>query len=145
VGSAALHEDAFGDVTRSERLAVSSTTQWFGELPGRNEAEAAFLAGLRREASSWAVEGLSPEDTWSADIGLPIYADVDVPGLALPRPLQIGFWTGGPWAERSGGFILQGVWGDNHPLDDYDANDPECLTVAGVDAGPEQHATWAAE
>ncbi len=30
-------------------------------------------------------------------------------------------------------------------LDDHDGNDPECLTVIGVDASPEQHATWAAQ
>lgn len=125
---------------------MSNTTQWFGDLPGRNEAETAFLAQLRREAGNWTVEGLSAGDTATIDIGVPLYADVEVPGLAaLGRSLQIGFWTGGPWAERSGGFILQGVWGDDHPLDDYSGNDPECLTVVGVDARPEQHAAWAAE
>jgi hypothetical protein len=126
--------------------ADDETTEWFGGVPGHDDAEAAFLEHLRREAGGWDVEDVSPALTSSVYIGLPLYADIDVPGLAEPaRPLQVGFWTGGPWAGRSGGYVLQGVWGDDHPLDDHDGNDPECLTVIGVDASPQQHATWAAE
>ncbi|TYP89033.1 hypothetical protein [Blastococcus xanthinilyticus] len=125
---------------------MSGETQWFGGQPGRNEAETAYLARLREEVGGWTLDGLSPGHTWAADIGLPLYIDIDVPGLSeLRRPLQVGFWTGGPSAGRSGGYVLQGVWGDDHPLDDHDGNSPECLTVIGVDATPEQHATWAAE
>jgi hypothetical protein len=123
-----------------------SAGQRFGDVLGRNEAEIAFLVRLRHEAGSWAVAGLSSDDTSSAYIGVPLYADVHVPGVpTLRRWPQIAFWTDGPWAQRSGGLILQGGWGDDRPLDDHDGNDPECLTVVGVDVSLERHAAWAAE
>jgi hypothetical protein len=140
------HERNGGPAVRDDDLVTNGVQRhWFGEEPGRNEAEAAFLAELRRETAGWHAYGLSPADTESYDIGVPLYAEEEVPAMKTAgRMLQIGFWTGGPWAERSGGAILQGVWGDDHPLDDHNGNDPECLTVTGVDVGPEQHARWAA-
>ena len=126
--------------------ADDETTEWFGGVPGRGDAKAAFLEQLRREANGWYQEDVTPSLTSSLYIGQPLYADIDVPGLTEPaRQLQVGFWRGGPWGGQSGGYVLQGAWGDDHPLDDHDGNDPECLTVIGVQATPESHATWAAQ
>lgn len=115
--------------------------RWFPDEVGRDDGEAAFLERLRREASRWDVQGLSPEDDTSSRRWLvPLYVDVDVPGLAIRRrTLQVGYWTGGPL-----GPALQGVWGDDYLLDDHDGNDPEDLTVVGVRASHEEYAEWAA-
>lgn len=127
-------------------MAADDETEWFGGVPGRDDAEAAFLDQLRREASGWDQEDVTPSLTGSLYIGLPLYVDIDVPGFTKPaRHLQLGFWTGGPWAGRSGGYVLQGAWGGNHLLDLHDGDDPECLTVIGLQASPESHAVWAAQ
>ncbi|GAB3934044.1 hypothetical protein GCM10027614_06330 [Micromonospora vulcania] len=115
--------------------------RWFPDEVGRNEGEAAFLERLRREASGWDVEGLSPEDDTSSQRWLvPLYIDVDVPGLTIRRrTLQVGYWTGG-----MSGQALHGAWGDEYLLDDHNGNEPEDLTVVGVRASHEDYAEWAA-
>ncbi|HLL65860.1 MAG TPA: hypothetical protein VK453_08925 [Micromonosporaceae bacterium] len=114
---------------------------WFADAVGRNDGEAAFLERLRQLSPGWSVAGLSERDTSSLAAMVPLFVDVEVPGLPIPRRmLQVGYWTGG-YYERA----LQGVWGDSYLLDDHDGNDAEDLTVVGVRASHEQHAEWAAD
>ncbi|MEW2477669.1 hypothetical protein AB0875_28225 [Micromonospora gifhornensis] len=127
---------------RHDRVVVEAAgARWFPDEIGRHEGEIAFLEQLRREASGWDVDGLSPEDDTSSQVWLaPLYVDVDVPGLTIRRrTLQVGYWTNGPFGQA-----LHGVWGDDYLLDDHDGNDPENLTVVGVRASHENYAQWAA-
>ena len=116
---------------------TEGTSAWFDDEPGRNEAEAAFLSRLRREAEAWNVEGLGPEDTSAGCFVIPVYAGVTIPGLTIDvRTLEIAYWTGLPC-----GAVLQGAWSSaSYILDNHDGNDLEALTVAGVAADAEQHA-----
>ncbi len=114
---------------------------WFPNETGRNDQEKAFLDQLRLEAASWRIDELSPQDTSSQRWLTPLYVDVEVPRVTIPRStLQVAYWTSG-WY----GSALQGVWGDGYLMDDHDGNDPEDLTVLGVRATPKQYATWAAD
>lgn len=123
-------------------MAAAGDARWFPDEVGRDDGEAAFLQRLRREASGWNIDGLSPaDDTSSQRLQASLYVDVDAPGLAAirRRTLQVGYWTDGPFGQA-----LQGVWGDEYLLDDHDGNDPEDLTVVGVRANHEEYAQWAA-
>ncbi len=120
---------------------LEGASPWFSDEPGRNEAEATFLAHLRHEAEAWDVARLTPEDTSAECFLIPVYAGVTVPGLTIDvRTLQIAYWTSLPC-----GAVLHGAWSRaSYILDDHDGNDFEDLTVAGVHADPQQHAAWAA-
>ncbi|MEH1129573.1 hypothetical protein [Micromonospora sp. CPCC 206061] len=114
---------------------------WFAAETGRNDQETAFLEGLRQRATTWHVDGLSPQDTSSQRWLAPLYVDVQVPKVTIPRrTLQIAYWTGGPYGQA-----LHGVWGDDYLMDDHDGNDPEDLTVVGIQATAGQYAAWAAD
>lgn len=121
--------------------------QWFAGADGRNESEVRFLAAMRDAAHEWSVQDLRPGDTGALSGMTPLMVLVDVPGLpsGVMRVLQVAYWTDGPWIEPSGCGGLQGTWGGQYLLDDYDAADSENLTVVGVDAQPEAFATWAVE
>jgi hypothetical protein len=124
-------------------LAVADVLQsvWFPDETGRNDQERAFLDQLRLQAASWRIEDVSPGDTSSERWLTPLYIDVEVPRITIPRStLQVAYWTSGPY-----GSALHGTWGDGYLMDDHDGNDPEDLTVVGVLATPEQYATWAAD
>ena len=117
--------------------AVSS--RWFGGSEGRNPEEVAFLNELRRLAALWDVPDLNPDDHTSAEVILaPLLLGLDVPGVTARRDnLQLAYWTGPEsW--------LTGEWGTEYILDDHDGNSPECLTVRGVRASPEEFASFAA-
>ena len=113
---------------------------WFGGAEGRNAEEVAFLAELRRLAALWDVPDLNPEDDTTAEVFLnPLFIGLDVPGVTAARDnLQLGYWTGvGSW--------LSGEWATGYFLDDHNGNSPECLTVRGVKATPEEFARFAAD
>jgi hypothetical protein len=122
-------------------VADGSSTVWFAAENGRNEQESAFLEYLRQRAATWHVVGLSPQDTSSQRWLAPLYVDVHVPRMTIPRSiLQVAYWTSGPYGQA-----LQGAWGDDYLMDDHDGNNPEDLTVVGVQAAVEQYAAWAAD
>jgi len=57
----------------------------------------------------------------------------------------VAYWDTGTFAVGVAGPVLQGCWGDAYLLDDYAADDADCLTVVGVQAPVEQFALWAAQ
>lgn len=119
---------------------------WFAGATGRNEREAAFLEQLGSEASAWNRDDTTPGSTEVFAGVTPLFVLLRVPGLTIPRRvLEVAFWTDGPWAAQAPGPVLHGAWSDTRLGDNHDGNDPECLTVIGVEAPPEQHATWAAQ
>jgi hypothetical protein len=114
------------------------TTTWFAGAEGRSRPEARFLDAVREAAEDQTLNGLDPGAT-SAVL-------CEVPGVPVgAKVLQVAFWTEGPWIEPSGTPGLQGVWRDQHMLDNYKTDDPECLTVVGVRADPENFGVWAAD
>lgn len=117
---------------------------WFAGADGRGTHELAFLARLRADAPDVLGERVAPEATEAVPGMAPAFVLLDVPGLTSPpRTLQVAFWTTPACATSAERPTLQGAWGDTYLGDDYAADDPECLTVVGVDATPEQHARWA--
>lgn len=117
---------------------------WFAGAEGRGAHEVAFLARLRADAPDVLGELVAPEATEAVPGMAPAFVRLDVPHLTSPRrELQLGFWTSPACATSAERPTLQGAWSDHYHGDDYAADDPECLTVVGVDATPEQHARWA--
>ena len=120
--------------------------RWFDGDDPRDDAEATFLDQLRRRASSWNVPGLSPDNTGTLAVLVPLHVSVAVPGLdpatsvrCPRRGLQVGYWQHGHY-----GHGLEGEWGCEHLLDSH-RNDADGLTVVGLDARPEDFADWAAD
>ncbi len=113
---------------------------WFDGAEGRSSDEAAFLERLRSLAHQrWEEGHVSPSQTQAHAVLQPLYVEVSIPQLVTPRRLlQVAYWS----AERP---RLEGSWGDDYLLDDYDCEDRETLTIAGVSATPGQFATWAFE
>ncbi|MBV1852843.1 hypothetical protein [Catellatospora tritici] len=112
-------------------------SQWFPDEPGRNAAEAAYLDQLRQEAADWTVAGICPEDTASQVWFTPLYLELEIPGLAVPQnTLQVAYWTNHPR-----GHALDGMWGDEHLLDNPHRED---LTACGATVDPEECASWTA-
>jgi len=120
-------------------------TEWFEGDASRNDLESAFVRRLREEASSWQLPDLSPTDTSvvAARTLVPLVIEVDVPGLPqvanLCRTLRIGFWSTTRRAPA-----IEGEWGDAYFFDNYNGNDPECLTVRGIDSNGDDLASMSA-
>lgn len=119
---------------------------WFGGDGPRDAAEARFLDRLREKAPSWGVPGLNPDRTRTLARIVPLLLTVDVPGLGRETPrshrltqLQVGYWQAGPY-----GHGLEGEWGCESVLDNH-RYDTDGLTVIGIDAEPEDFASWAAD
>jgi hypothetical protein len=105
---------------------------WFDGAVPRSDDEAVFLATLRVEAARWGLDVL-PEHTSSLTVLVPLYVDIDVPGLPIGTDkktiLQGGYWASGP-----AGLALQAEWGDDHLLD-AGGNDDD-LRMGGVTLSP---------
>ncbi|WP_432571663.1 hypothetical protein [Kineococcus sp. SYSU DK005] len=117
---------------------------WFGDEDGRTPEEAAFLTELRRQACTWTVPGLDPqEETSSLTLLTPLYVDLGVPGLddAPVNFLEVAYWGTTPAQSQ-----LQGAWGAKGYLLDGPSNPGDLeVKTTGVAAAPEQLARWAAE
>ncbi|MEN0129771.1 MAG: hypothetical protein AAGC49_10060 [Brevundimonas sp.] len=86
---------------------------WFdGDAP-RSDAESLFLSGVRDHRDDWIAAGLTPALTSTLAILVPLYLQVDLPGI--PRRLvnlQVGFWH-----ESPQGTGVEAEWGDSYLLD----------------------------
>jgi hypothetical protein len=114
-----------------------SAVSWFdGDAP-RDDAEAAFLGELRALSADWGLD-VRPEQTGVLAALVPLYVEVEVPGL--PRGankstvLQSGYW-----AQSPTGLVVQAEWGDTHLLDNGGHDDD--LSVGGVNLEPGEAAS----
>lgn len=118
--------------------------RWFYGADGRDPAEVRFLGALR-EAAAPAQWQVSPEQTESAHMGIPLYVSVEVPALKPFRAgrcapsLEVGLWP----ADSIYGARLEGCWGDSrYPMDSVTTVESGELEVRGVEVSPEQLAAW---
>jgi hypothetical protein len=109
---------------------------WFEGAAPRSDDELSFLAALRAEAGRWDLDVLLGH-TSSLAVIVPLYVDIDVPGLPVgtnkTTVLQAGYWARGP-----AGLVLQAEWGDSHMLD-AGGNDDD-LRIGGVILDPTEAA-----
>jgi hypothetical protein len=109
-----------------------SGVSWFDGAAPRSDDEAEFLTTLRAEAARWALDVL-PEHTSALTGFVPLYVDIDVPGLPIGANKQTVL-QGGYWARGPAGLALQAEWGDAHILD-AGGNDDD-LRMGGVTLSP---------
>lgn len=110
---------------------------WFDGAAPRNPEETAFLSALRDEAAAWDLD-VTPDDTSSLTVLVPLYVDVSIPGLPQGSNKSTNL-QGAYWARGPAGLTLQAERGDSHLLD-AGGNDDD-LSLGGVNLRPEQAAS----
>lgn len=131
-------------IVTTDRVGASPAAAWF-ELKGggepRNEREARYLTFLRQAVQGRSeFEEIPPNLSSAFDGWVPLTIGLEVLLLTSDRRfLWASYWT-----RADGRQQLQGAWGDDHLMDDWTGDLEDDLTVAGVDASPEQFADWTA-
>ncbi len=99
------------------------------------------MLALRRAVRAMPEFDEIPPGSLSAFVtGLPLTVGLEVPQLSADRRhLWACYWVRGDGDQQ-----LQGAWGGDYLLDDWTGDLEEDLTVAGVEATPEQFAGWTA-
>ena len=130
------------DVTPASGLrSEAPQPEWFEFPQHRNASDERFLVALRQAVLAMPeFAAVSAASSSAFPTGLPLTVGVEVPQVSADRRhLWVCYWV-----RPNGDQQLQGAWGGDYLLDDWTGDLQEELTVAGVEAPPEQFAEWTA-
>lgn len=112
---------------------------WFDDDPPQHDPQRAFVQALERLADRWRFDDLYPEHSSSSSWidGTGIFVELQLPGLTCDRLRLRALYS--PVSHREP--LLKAEWGDDYL---FDGVVTEGLVVNGVDASPEECASWTA-